>query len=273
MNRSPVLFLPHGAGPLPLVGDPGHAPLNRFLQDLPARLGRPAAILVVSAHWEAAVATVTGHPRPELIYDYYGFPPESYTVRYPAPGDPALAATIAATLTSAGIEAKVDAQRGFDHGLFVPLTLMYPQAEIACLQLSLLDNMDPATHIALGRALAPLRARGVLIIGSGLSFHNMRGYDYSPSILDERSRAFDRWLQRTLTENDTADATASLVDWTAAPHARFCHPREEHLLPLHVCFGAAAADAAEIVFDDLFMGVKVSGFLWGQNVRQPHATT
>ena len=264
---APVLFLPHGGGPLPVLGDPSHAALTRFMQGIPARLGRPRAILAISAHWEEPQASVTAAARPELIYDYYGFPPESYQIRYPAPGAPELAARVGDLLKAHNIASHADPSRGFDHGLFVPLKLMYPSADIPCIQLSLLSSLDPAAHVRLGEALAPLCDEDVLIIGSGLSFHNLRAFFSEPtekSVAD--SLAFDEWLRHTLTAgemNDTQRAEA-LAHWQQAPAARFCHPREEHLLPLHVCFGAAKVRAmsAEVVFNDRLMGMWTSGVLW-----------
>lgn len=263
----PVLFLPHGGGPLPLLGDPAHAGLARFMADVPARLGKPKAILVVSAHWEEPQASVTAAAQPELIYDYYGFPPESYQIRYPAPGAPELAARLGELLAARNIAVQADLSRGFDHGLFVPLKLMYPAADIPCIQLSLLSSLDPAEHIRLGEALAPLCDEGVLIIGSGLSFHNLRAFFSAPtekSVAD--SLAFDEWLRHALTASDMGDEERAeqLRHWQQAPAARFCHPREEHLLPLHVCFGVARARgmSAEVVFNDHLMGMWTSGFLW-----------
>lgn len=262
----PVLYLPHGGGPLPLLGDVGHAGLIRFLQTIAAELGKPAAIVLISAHWEESVASVTSGLQPKLIYDYSGFSPESYAISYPASGAPQLAETIAGLLRVADIECRLDVRRGFDHGMFVPLKLMYPQADIPCVQLSLLHSLDPAAHVALGRALAPLRRQGVLIIGSGLSFHNLRAFFVPSAEATAAGREFDRWLQQVCVQpgRTPAERGALLNAWSQAPHARFCHPREEHLLPLHVCFGAAAgaSPVAEPVFHDLLMGQWVSGFLW-----------
>jgi 4,5-DOPA dioxygenase extradiol len=267
MYSLPVLFLPHGGGPLPLLGDPSHTALTRFMQEIPARLGRPRAILVISAHWECPRPAVTAAPAPALIYDYYGFPPESYQLRYPAPGDPHLAARVAALLGEAGIAAEGDPERGFDHGLFVPLLLMYPQADIPCVQLSLLSSLSPEQHLRLGEALQPLREEGVLILGSGLSFHNLRAFFSTPTAAQVAdSLAFDQWLRDTLTSEalSPAQRRRRLLDWQQAPAARFCHPREEHLLPLHVCAGAAAASnqSPAVVFNDRLMGMWTSGFLW-----------
>ena len=198
------------------------------------------------------------------MYDYYGFPAASYRIQYPAPGAPALAKKIYALLRSAGIVARLDERRGFDHGLFVPLKIMYPEAEIPCVQLSLLASLDPQAHIALGKALAPLRNEDVLIVGSGFSFHNLRAFFAGPSgTPDQRNEAFNEWLVATCTGErlSVGEREERLVAWEAAPHARYCHPREEHLLPLHVCFGMAQVKA-RLVFDQEVMGKKACAFLW-----------
>lgn len=263
-SLAPVLFIPHGGGPLPLLGDPGHRQLTAFLKNLPSQLGNPSAIVLISAHWETAQATVTANAHPDLIYDYYGFPEESYALTYPAAGAPALAATVCELLDAAGIPAAIDSNRGFDHGMFVPLSLIYPKADIPCIQLSLINSLDPAVHIALGRALKALRQQNVLVIGSGLSFHNLRAFAHPDAAV--RAVEFDDWLLETCTDASLSakQREQRLINWASAPQARFSHPREEHLLPLMVCFGLAAEhrSAAELVFNDEMMGIKVSGFLW-----------
>lgn len=262
--QMPVVFLPHGGGPMPLLGDGNHRELIAFLQRLPSLLPKPSAILVVTAHWEAPVASVSSAVAPGMLYDYYGFPPESYAFRYPAPGSPALAAQIEALLQQDGIDAHLDAHRDYDHGTFVPLMLAYPDAQIPVVQLSLVNSLDPATHIAIGKALAPLREQGVLILGSGMSFHNMRAFFSGDPAITERSNVFDRWLDQVLIELPAEDRLQQLIGWKVAPEARFCHPREEHLLPLLVCFGAASAEslAAEKIFSGLFMNTWVSSYIW-----------
>jgi len=263
---APVLYLPHGGGPLPVLGDPDHRALTAYLAGATKDFGRPDAILVISAHWETAQPTITSGTRPELIYDYAGFPPESYNIEYPAPGEPELAHRIGEQLRTNGIAAELDERRGFDHGLFIPLKLMYPDAALPCLQLSLQDGFDPQSHITIGRALSVLREWNVLIVGSGMSFHNMRAF-FRPS---EESRhhalAFDQWLNETCSHSDLSvhERERRLTDWAQAPQARFCHPREEHLLPLHVCFGAAATGTpiAKVVFSDTVMNHRVSAVLW-----------
>lgn len=264
MNElAPVLYIPHGGGPLPLLGDPGHSQLVEFLETIAQQLPRPEAILVVSAHWEAPVATVQGAAQPPLLFDYFGFPEESYHLQYPAPGSPDLAARIIDYLQQAGIVAATDQQRGFDHGLFIPLLLMYPAADIPCLQLSLLDSMNPAAHIELGAALAGLREQGVMILGSGSPFHNMQAFqDGQESLV--RCREFNDWLVETCCNLDLEAGQERLRHWEQAPHGRYAHPREEHLLPLHVCLGAASAAArpARHVFDGEMMGYRMSSFVW-----------
>ena len=263
---SPVLFLPHGGGPLPILGDKRHEKMVAFLKEIATKLGKPSAILVISAHWEEEQATITGNSHPSIIYDYYGFPAEAYKIQYAAPGNPELANDICTQLTASGIPARIDEQRGFDHGLFVPLKLMFPQAQIPCLQLSLLKNLNPRLHIALGKAIAFLRERNVLIIGSGMSFHNLKTFFSNDIDSGKENEGFDHWLIETCTDPEILSAAREqrLIEWEKAPFARFCHPREEHLLPLHVCYGIACADTptAKVVFNEEVMGKKVTSFLW-----------
>ncbi|MDX1456227.1 MAG: class III extradiol ring-cleavage dioxygenase [Marinobacter sp.] len=264
-HNAPILYLPHGGGPLPLLGDPGHQGMKDFLEAIPGRLGQPEAIVVISAHWETETVTVTTGAQPELIYDYYGFPEESYRITYPAPGHPALANDILQCLADAGIPAQGDDQRGFDHGLFIPLKMMYPQANVPCVQVSLLHSLDARAHLAIGEALAPLRGRNLLVVGSGLSFHNMKLLMGGDSSHDQDIDAFHDWLRDSLTDPaiDRGTQALRLENWEQAPGARLCHPREEHLLPLHVCWGMAAASShADVVFDGPVMGRRAMGLLW-----------
>jgi aromatic ring-opening dioxygenase catalytic subunit (LigB family) len=216
--------------------------------------------LVISAHWEAPVPTVMTSARPPMLYDYYGFPPESYTLQWPAPGEPALAARVRALLGAAGIESAEDARRGFDHGTFVPLKLAYPDADVPTVQLSLQRGLDPARHLAIGRALAPLREEGVFLVGSGMSYHNMGGFG-DPRALSV-SETFDAWLRDT-TARDPRDRDARLTAWASAPAARGAHPREEHLLPLMVIAGAAGDDVGRASFGGKIMGVRLSAHQFG----------
>lgn len=264
----PTLYIPHGAGPCffmdwdpPDAWDRTAAYLRGIAATLPAR---PRAIALVTAHWLAAQPSLGAAARPGLLYDYYGFPPQTYALTYPAPGAPQLAEQAAALLADAGFGPKLDRERGYDHGVFVPLKLMFPQADVPVLQVSLLQSLDAAAHLRLGRALAPLREQGVLIVGSGMSYHNMRGYG-DPSALPA-SQAFDQWLADTVAL-PAAERAARLADWTAAsaPAGRLAHPRgaEEHLLPLLVAAGAAGDSAGRRDFSDRVLGVVVSAFRFG----------
>lgn len=260
---SAIVYLSHGGGPLPILGDPGHLAMARFLKALPAKIGRPGAILVVSAHWEEEEATLTGAARPPMLYDYYGFPKESYEIDYPAPGSPELAGRVAELLGGSGIRSRVDPRRGFDHGLFIPLMLMYPAADIPCVQLSLAAGLDPRLHLEIGRALRGLSDRDLLVVGSGFSFHNMRAFDWTGEAgRDERNEAFQDWLVDCCAGGqEEKEREERLIDWEAAPSARYCHPREEHLLPLHVCAGMAGGKA-RVAFDDRIIGKRSVAFLW-----------
>jgi 4,5-DOPA dioxygenase extradiol len=262
-NQAQIVYFSHGGGPLPILGDPGHKAMVDFMLALPSRLRRPDAILVISAHWEERVATLLGAPNPPMFYDYYGFPAEAYEITYPAPGSPALANRIAGLLGEHRVPARIDSERGFDHGLFIPLKLMYPQADIPSLQLSLLRGLDPAAHIALGKALRELMGENLLVVGSGFSFHNMRAFSWQATDApDPANDAFQDWLIEVCTGPiPQPERERRLIEWEKAPSARYCHPREEHLLPLHVCLGMADKPA-EVVFDDRILGKRGVAFLW-----------
>lgn len=261
-ERTPVAFFPHGGGPWPFV-DIGMAKLERDqlanylagLRHLPKQ--PPKAVLVVSAHWEERVPTVMTSAQPPLFFDYYGFPKESYELTWPAPGQPTLARRVRELLAGAGFETAENAERGFDHGAFVPLKLIYPQAEVPTLQLSLVKGLDPALHLKLGQALAPLRDEGVFIVGSGMTFHDLRSFGRSEAVTV--SRAFDAWLRETV-PLPQAERDARLVNWTQAPAARRAHPREEHLIPLMVAAGAAGADRGVLDYHGTMMGIELSGY-------------
>lgn len=262
-SKAQIVYFSHGGGPLPILGDPSHQAMIDFMTALPGRLHKPDAILVISAHWEESAATLTSAAHPPMFYDYYGFPAEAYKITYPAPGSPELAKRIAAMLEQNGVPASLDVQRGFDHGLFIPLKMMYPQADIPALQLSLLRGLDAAAHLALGRALHSLLAENILVIGSGFSFHNMRAFSWQGTATpDPANDLFQNWLIETCTgEMPQAQSEDRLLNWESAPSARYCHPREEHLLPLHVCV-ALAGKKAELVFDDTILGKRGVAFLW-----------
>ena len=195
MNNLNIAFISHGGGPMPLLNDPSHAQLITYLKSLAEKLEKPSAILLISAHWEEAVATITANVKPKMIYDYSGFPAETYQLQYPSPGEPELAVKVQQALRLADIPVKLDHQRGYDHGLYVPLMLMYPEADIPVIQLSLVNNLDPAQHLAIGKALQTLDCDNLLVIGSGFSFHNMRAF-FSSNTDDsqQKNNEFEHWL-------------------------------------------------------------------------------
>jgi len=262
-NKAQIVYFSHGGGPLPILGDASHKAMINFMMQLPSRLRKPDAILVISAHWEESTATLLGAHTPPMFYDYYGFPDEAYDITYPAPGSPELANRIAGLLLKNNISARLDPQRGFDHGLFIPLKLMYPQADIPSLQLSLLRGLNPTAHIALGKALRELMVENILVIGSGFSFHNMRAFSWQGmNTPDPANDAFQNWLIGVCTDPiSQSEREQLLIEWHKAPSARYCHPREEHLLPLHVCLGMADKPASTI-FDDYILGKRGVAFLW-----------
>jgi aromatic ring-opening dioxygenase catalytic subunit (LigB family) len=267
ITRMPVAYIPHGGGPWPFVdlGMPEAElrSLRVYLEALRALPKTPPkALLVVSAHWEERVPTVTTSERPPLVYDYSGFPAAAYSLTWPAPGDPALAARVRALLGGAGIESASDATRGFDHGVFVPMKLTYPAADIPTVQLSLKAGLDPAEHLAIGRAIATLRDEGVFIVGSGMSYHNMRGFFTSGPSFAQQAKAFDAWLRES-TCRDAAARNTLLTHWRDAPAAQEAHPREEHLIPLMVIAGAAGEDEATVAFQGALGSKAITGFHFG----------
>lgn len=221
---------------------------------------RPRAILVISGHWEAAQPTVNSGVTPRLLYDYGGFPDYTYRLQWPASGSPALAAEVRERLAASGIASTSDKQRGWDHGVFVPFKVMFPQADIPVVQLSLQQGLDPATHVAIGRALTSLRRDGVLIIGSGQTYHNMRGFG-GGAARDPAAEAFDAWLRDAM--GDPSRRDEALVAWEQAPGARTAQPHEDHLLPLMVVAGAASGERGEIAFHGHVLGKPISGFRFG----------
>jgi aromatic ring-opening dioxygenase catalytic subunit (LigB family) len=252
----PTYFISHGGGPWPWMKNEVGSRYDRlaaFLSDIPRQIGRrPDAVLMVSAHWEEPVFTVMGSARPPMIYDYYGFPAHTYQVHYDAPGSPVLARRVHALIEAAGLPARTDPERGFDHGMFAPMAVIYPQADLPVVQLSLRCGLDPAEHIALGRAIAPLRSENVLILGSGSSYHNLRVFGPQAS---EVSKAFDDWLCHSMLDATGPQRNQSLLQWSSAPAAHIAHPREEHLIPLMVAVGAAENEAGALVYhEDAFMG-------------------
>ncbi len=266
-KRQPAIFIPHGGGPCFFMDWTWGPPdtwdkTRRFLEQLEASLPeKPRALLVISGHWEEAAFTAGAGQTPGLIFDYSGFPAHTYQLTWPAAGDPELAERVAARLGQAGLPSGLSAERGYDHGVFVPLKVAFPRADVPVVTLSLAagahGSLDPAMHMAAGRALAGLRDEGVLIVGSGMSFHNLRAY-FQPQTL-EASRRFDAWLTRAV-ESPSLERDALLGDWQSAPYARFSHPREEHLAPLFVIAGAGGNSSGTRVFHDEPMGAAISAY-------------
>lgn len=267
----PTYFISHGGGPWThmkaQLGNT-YAALEAALQAIPGEIGGtgPKAVLVVSGHWEEREFTIMAGERPPMIYDYSGFPPHTYQIRYSAPGAPDVATRVGALLKAAGLPAYLDPGRGYDHGTFVPLYAIYPDADVPVLQLSIKRGYDPAGHIAAGRAIAALRSEGVLIIGSGLSYHNLRHMGASAH---DASKAFDDWLQQTLVDSDPRAREQRLLEWDRAPSARLAHPEEDHLIPLMVAVGAAWDEKGHCIHHEeaFFGGVVVSSFRFGDALR------
>ena len=262
-TRQPAIFLPHGGGPCFFMewtwgpADTWNA-TQHFLEGLAATLPvPPQAIVVVSGHWEEPAFTAGAAASPQLIFDYSGFPEHTYRLTWPAPGDPELAARVISLLGQARLPAALSPSRGFDHGVFVPMKVAFPEARIPVVTLSLAGSLDPALHLAAGRALTPLRDEGVLIVASGMSFHNLRGY-FRPETR-ERARAFDAWLTKAV-ESPAAERDALLTEWRAAPFAAYAHPREEHLIPLMVAAGAGGDAPGKRIFMDEPMGATLSAY-------------
>ena len=268
-DQLPTVFVPHGGGPcffMEWTMGPADTwdRLAAFLRSFDSLVdGHPKAIVVISGHHEGDVVEITSSPTPPMLFDYYGFPPHTYELNYPAPGSPELADRIATLLDESEIAHRFDAERGFDHGVFVPFLLMYPEADIPIVQLSLRNDLDAEFHLDLGEAIAPLRSEGVLIIGSGLTYHNMNAFGTAQSGPD--SAAFDEWLTTACTA-DPQRRRGELTHWADAPAARAAHPREEHLLPLMVVAGAAGTESGAALYRDQVMGAHISAFGFGGSI-------
>jgi aromatic ring-opening dioxygenase catalytic subunit (LigB family) len=263
-RKLPTYFISHGGGPWPWMADwrAMFANLEQSFREMVAGLAeKPKAILMVSGHWEDDSFAVMSSANPPMVYDYHGFPKHTFEIVYPAPGAPALAERAASLIAAAGLPVRLDASRGFDHGCFVPAYVMYPEADVPVFQISLRRGYSPAEHFALGRALAPLREEGVLIVGSGLSYHNLRLFGPQAKVPSE---AFDAWLAATMAA-PPGQRTEALIDWEKAPYARVCHAEEDHFVPLFVALGAAEGEAARMVYHDtgLFGGVTASSYRIG----------
>jgi len=266
-SRLPTYFLSHGGGPWPYMDGPfrrNFDKLEQSLIDMRQELGdAPRAVLVISGHWEEDGFAISSGEMPGMVYDYTGFPDYLYDIHYRAPGSPSLARQVQQLLKKGGVGARLDPIRGYDHGTFSIMKPLYPREDIPLVQLSINRNFEPALHLEIGRLLAPLRDEGVLIIGSGLSYHNLTEMRNSRGI--EPSRKFDDWLQQTLVRSGPQDRTERLKHWTDAPLARAAHPREDHLVPLMVAVGAAEAEAGFVSYHqaDMLGGITASSFRFG----------
>ena len=262
--RFPTIFVSHGGGPWPFVDGMREmfAKTAAEFRALPERLpARPKAVLVITGHWEAPQFSVSTAEQPPMDYDYYGFPDHTYHLQYPAPGSPALAARVTELLASGGVPCASDPARGYDHGTFVPLGLMYPQADVPIVLLSMKSGYDPAEHLRVGQLLQPLRDEGVLILGSGLTYHNMRGFGNPAST--PIAAAFERYLNDAVTQSEVHVRNQLLLSWQSAPHARLAHPREDHLIPLMVVAGAAGTDRGARIFVDQVLNVAMGSYQFG----------
>lgn len=263
-SRFPTFFISHGGGPWPYIEDMRQrfAVTAEELAKLPSTLpAKPEAILVITGHWEAPQFTVSTSAQPPMEYDYYGFPEHTYHLQYPAPGNPELAKRVCDLLKFSGIDCAEDPERGLDHGVFVPMMLMYPDADIPVVLLSMKSSYDPLEHIKLGEALTPLRDEGILIIGSGLTYHNMRGFGRPASL--EPSVQFEQYLFEAISDIDPQQRNQALVNWEQAPFARIVHPREDHLVPLMVAAGAAGKDVGQRIFTDTVFEVVMASYRFG----------
>jgi aromatic ring-opening dioxygenase catalytic subunit (LigB family) len=271
-SRLPVYFIPHGGGPWPFMdngsrfGTDPWAGLGAFLKGFAAGLpARPGAILVISGHWEKEEQfTVSTAAHPGMLFDYYGFPSNTYELSYPAPGDPVLARHIKAVLGRSGIAVGENDERGFDHGVFVPFMVAFPEADIPVVMLSMKRELDAAEHIRMGKALESLRDEGILIIGSGMSYHNMRAFRSADTETAAIATRFDDWLTKAVGNDDSEARATALSHWRDNPDAVACHfPDHDHLVPLFVAAGAAGGDPGVRIFNDKILGKPYSGYRFG----------
>ncbi|KAF0691135.1 hypothetical protein As57867_017519, partial [Aphanomyces stellatus] len=263
-RKAPAVFVNHGAGPFPIlkpITDPRHGSTRAFLENVaPQWLGlkdpatKPAAIVLVSAHFEEAVVTISSGEAHDLYYDYYGFPDEAYSLTYKAKGSPVIAQNIQTLLAAANIPSQLDPSRGWDHGVFVPMKLIHPDEDIPIIQMSVVAGLDPALHYRIGQALASLREENIAIVGSGATFHPSRGTDD----IEKKAKLFNDALVDACSKSDAVERYEALKSWASLPHARDCHQREEHLIPLHVIAGAGGdgpATSYDITGNGMFRSV------------------
>ncbi|MBG0763300.1 MAG: dioxygenase [Tissierellales bacterium] len=263
VKKGQVVYFSHGGGPLPILGDPTHKKMIDFMKDLPSKINRPEAIIVFSAHWEEDKIRIQSGEKPDIMYDYYGFPKEAYSLEYPCLGNKELAKKVSILLNESNIENIMDQDRPYDHGSYIPLKMMYPEGDIPVIQISLNHNLDPLTHLKIGKALKPLLEENILLIGSGFSYHNMSGFDFQgKDKKDSMNNKFqDELIKQCCLEKDYDKRWTRFLNWEEFPGARYCHPREEHLLPLLVCVGLSENKGIKI-FDDYILGKRATAFLW-----------
>ncbi|XP_030034291.2 4,5-DOPA dioxygenase extradiol [Manduca sexta] len=265
---APALFVNHGGGPMPLLGDEEHADLTKFLRDEVKKhvnFNKVKAIILVTAHWESDIVAISSGKHHDLYFDYYGFPPESYKYKYNAPGDPALAERIHTSLKDAGIKSRMDPERGWDHGVFVPMLLINPSADIPIIQISVLKNQDAEQHYKVGQVLHQFRKEGIAILGSGMSYHNMRGFMYSRHEHRVINKEFDEFLNKVCTAEDESVRREGLLSWRQQPGATEAHPMggAEHFMPLVVIAGAGGPKPGERIFKwDMGDTFRLSSFIW-----------
>ncbi|KUI57321.1 4,5-DOPA dioxygenase extradiol [Cytospora mali] len=277
MTRGAVASITHGGGPLPALGDPGHADIIKSLKNRVPKILKlgtpdaPRAIVLVTAHWSESQPTISSGTSHQLIFDYGGFPREAYQLKYPAPGSPEVAGEVRTALENAGFKPVMNEKRGWDHGVFIPLLLINPKADVPIVQLSVMRSEDPAEHIRMGRALSALRDSNVAIVGSGFaSFHNLStmfalmGGD--PSVvrqLKNKTKVWNQTLMDAVLEKDVQARETKLTGWRKFPHAYDMHPRygADHFMPLLVCVGASGDEKGEVYKDD-FLGVDICSYYW-----------
>lgn len=240
MNQLHTLYLCHGGGPFPVLAtadDPAHGGVIKSFQkirkEIISRRQALKAIILVTAHWEEDKVTISSGQRHPLLYDYYGFPKEAYSIKHDAPGHPEIAGKIEQALTSAGISCQLDAKRGWDHGVFIPMKLLDPEAKLPVVQVSLVKGLDPNAHFEIGQALLRgvlLGQPDILLIGSGSSYHSFSNHSNIPKI----SREFDAGMTAACKEQEEEKRRAAIANWQSWPHARKCHEREEHLAPVNI---------------------------------------
>ncbi len=262
-KKGQVIYFSHGGGPLPILGDPTHKKMIEFMKDLPNKINKPEAIVVFSAHWEENTVTIQSGEKPDIMYDYYGFPKEAYCLEYPCIGNKELANKISNLFDENNIDNLLDEDRPYDHGSYIPLKMMYPEADIPVIQISLNHNLNPLTHLEIGKALRPLLEENILVIGSGFSYHNMSRFDFTGEDIEDslNDKFQDELIKQCCLEEDHDKRWDSFKNWEEFPGARYCHPREEHLLPLLVCIGLSENTGTKI-FDDYILGKRATAFLW-----------